>query len=279
MTKINNVLTRATQSLSHTSETPQLDAEILLANMLNEPRSYLHAYPEQEIPQQQLMIFKSLINRRKSGEPVAYILGYKEFWSLEIEIDRNVLIPRLETELLVELALTKLPTKTKINIADLGTGSGAIALALASERPQWKICATDKSAQAINIAKKNARQLNIKNINFYQSDWCSSLPKISFSAIISNPPYICEDDPCLKTDIKFEPLSALVSGKNGLQAIRSIITQAKNKLSKSGFLMLEHGYDQANPVKTIMELNGYINIQTFKDLAEHDRITIGYKGG
>lgn len=262
-----------TKSLPH-STSARLDLELLLSKILDKPREFLYAYPDYELSTLQEQDFTFLYQRRLQGEPLAYILGKREFWSLDLAIDAGVLIPRPETELLVEIVLSKCQ-QSKLSVVDLGTGSGAIALALASERPTWEIIATDISEDALQVAKNNAKRLNIENVKFYLGDWCSALPEIdNFDVIISNPPYIAENDPHLKQgDVGFEPKLALVAG-NGLVAIAAIIKQAKSKLKSGGYLVLEHGYDQGKPVQELLHKNGYRDILPFKDFAGIDRAVL-----
>jgi release factor glutamine methyltransferase len=268
---LKKLLTQSTQNLAQITNTPHLDVELLLAHVLKKDRSYLHSHYDQELTPIIIKAFSILLEQRLTGKPIAYILQHKEFWSLDLEINEYVLIPRPETELLVELALKSLPTNKKLHIADLGTGSGAIALALAKERPNWLITATDKSYNALIVAKKNADRLSLTNVQFVLSDWGLNLPKHKFDAIISNPPYIAEDDPHLLGSIKFEPHLALIAKNNGLEAIATIINQTKNKLMPNGLLLLEHGKTQGNLVKKILETNGYKNIIQHQDLAGLDR--------
>lgn len=249
-----------------------IDFEILLAHVLNVPRSYLHSWPEKQISPENEQQFKHYLQRRLNGEPVAYIIGHQEFWSLDFEVTKDVLIPRPETELLVELVL-KFPNEKQLVVADLGTGSGAIALSIANERPQWKIHATDKSEKALFIAKKNADRLKINNVAFYQGDWCEALPDVKFNVIVSNPPYIEENHPNLPA-LRYEPHTALVSTQQGLADLKMIITQAKNHLQPGGILMLEHGFDQAKSVTDFLHHEGYLDIKTLQDLAGKDRVTV-----
>jgi release factor glutamine methyltransferase len=246
-----------------------LDTELLLAHVLNKPRSYLYAHPETKLSTQQQQKFTKLLNRRKNGEPIAYILGHKEFYSLDLKINKHVLIPRPETELLVDLILDKFSAISNINLVDFGTGSGAIALAIAKHRPNWQIIATDKSRNALKVAQNNAQNLNIKNIKFFQGDWCQNINNMDI--IVSNPPYIAKRD----LQSTFEPKMALSAGQDGLQHIKTIIKQAKNILKSNGLLFLEHGFDQAQQIQTLMLKRGYTNITTHQDLANHDRVTMG----
>jgi len=270
------LLNQASQQLATSSESPRLDAELLLAYTLDKPRGYLYANPELNLSTQQINNFLKLLNRRLTQEPIAYILGYKEFYSIDLRVNKNVLIPRPETELLVELVLAKLESQAKIKLADLGTGSGAIALAIAYKRPNWQIFATDKSTKALAVAKNNARRLSIQNIKFLQGNWCHALPFRNLNAIVSNPPYICKHDSHLQKITKFEPTLALAAGEAGLQHIKTIIKQAKKFLITKGLLILEHGFDQGNKVRQLMDDQKYTNIETHQDLAGYERVTIGY---
>jgi release factor glutamine methyltransferase len=259
------------------STTPRLDLELLLAAVLHQPRSFIYAYGEFELTLEQEKKFQKLYEKRLAGEPIAYILGKKEFWSLELTVSEKVLIPRPETELLVETIL-QLPL-AMANIVDLGTGSGAIAIAIAKERPHWKITAIDISSDALQIAKINAAGLQIQNIEFCKSDWCETLPDKKFDIIVSNPPYIANNDLHLQRgDIRFEPKIALEAG-DGLDAIRKIITQAKNKSKPGGLLALEHGYNQSNAVQELLQQNNYREITPIKDLANIYRIVVAKTGG
>ncbi len=271
------MLNQAAQQLVPSSDSSRLDAELLLAYTLHKPRSYLYAHPEQNLSTEQIKNFSKLLKRRLTYEPIAYILGHKEFYSLDLQVNKNVLIPRPETELLVELVLAKFGSQAKINLADLGTGSGAIALTIANERPNWQIFATDKSAKALTVAKNNARQLGIQNIKFLQGNWCYALPISNLNVIVSNPPYICKHDSNLQKITKFEPTLALAADNGGLQHIKTIIKQAKNFLITKGLLILEHGFNQGNKVRQLMEDQKYTNIETHQDLAGNERVTIGIK--
>lgn len=256
----------------------RLEAEILLAHVLNVPRSYLYAYPEKKLTKEQEALFDSLITRRVTGEPLPYLTGHQAFWSLDFIVTKDTLIPRPETELLVETLLELFSADKKI-IADLGTGSGAIALSLAHERPSWEIHATDQSSAALTIAKQNAEKLNIKNCLFHLGHWCDALPKIQFDAIVSNPPYIAENDiHLIQGGLPFEPRSALVSGKEGLDAIAEIIVEAKQVLKPGGILLFEHGYQQAAIVRELLKVAGYRNTSSKCDLSGIERVTVGFLG-
>lgn len=283
MITIKATLQQGLQELSSVSDTPRLDAEILLAKILDVDRAYLYSESSFILSPHALEQWHELLRRRKQGEPIAYILGKQEFWSLELITTPATLIPRPETEVLVEIALKKLAAvssdsfnPSSIAVADLGTGTGAIALALASEHPEWKIVATDQSSEALAIAKLNAKQLGINNVEFYQGSWCFALTHHQFTAIISNPPYIAEHDVHLSQgDLPYEPKSALVSGEDGLAAIREIIEQARDYLRPGGWLMLEHGYDQQEKVIHLMEQSGYVEVEGYADLANVPRVVAG----
>ncbi|WP_339081874.1 peptide chain release factor N(5)-glutamine methyltransferase [Pseudomonas sp. TMP9] len=257
------------------SPTPRLDTELLLAHALGKPRSYLHTWPERELEAAQLVCFQAALARRQSGEPVAYILGQQGFWSLELEVAEHTLIPRPDTELLVETALTLLPA-APASILDLGTGSGAIALALASECPAWQVTGVDRVVEAVALAERNRTRLKLSNSAFVESHWFSALAGQRFQLIVSNPPYIAADDQHLaQGDVRFEPSSALVAGKDGLDDIRLIIEQAPDYLEAGGWLLLEHGFDQAAAVRELLSARGFSAVESRRDLAGHERISLG----
>ncbi|HSW68727.1 MAG TPA: peptide chain release factor N(5)-glutamine methyltransferase [Gammaproteobacteria bacterium] len=267
------VLHEGRQQLLDVSDTALLDAEILLAKALNVSRSFLFTFPERVLTLAEKNIFENFIEQRKQAIPIAYIIGRKEFWSLDLIVTRDTLIPRPETELLVERVLQEEGIE-KI-IADLGTGSGAIAVSIAHERPFWKVHATDLSVKALDVAKLNAAQLNVTNVIFHQGNWIEALPSsIKFDVIVSNPPYIAADAPDLE-NLKFEPKSALVAKNNGLHDISCIIRAAKPHLKPGGKLMLEHGCEQASEIRRIFENLGYSDRNTYQDLAGLDRMTVG----
>ncbi len=259
------------------SDTPRLDAEILLAHLLGKPRSFLFTWPEFEPDEATVAAFEALVARRIAGEPVAYLTGEQPFWSLTLTVTPDVLIPRPETELLVELAL-ELIADDEAEVLDLGTGSGAIAIALASERPGWRLLACDRSDAALDVAQSNARRHGLDNIGFIASDWYAALPTRRFDLIVSNPPYVRAGDPHLLRDgLPFEPASALVAGDDGLDDIRRIAAGAVERLHDGGWLLLEHGYDQAAAVGDILEQVGLVEVQSRSDLAGHLRATLGRK--
>ncbi|MDP0588688.1 MAG: peptide chain release factor N(5)-glutamine methyltransferase [Candidatus Endonucleobacter bathymodioli] len=256
-------------------DTAHLDAALLMSFTLKKNRNYLFTWPETILSDQEFAKFQKLIKQRASGLPVAYLIGEKEFWNLNLKVSKHVLIPRPDTELIVELALSKTLPADAI-VADLGTGSGAIALAMARERPNWQVYAIDISLEALNIAKENASINNISNVSFLAGSWCQPLKAQLCHMIVSNPPYIREDDHHLKNgDIRFEPLIALASGKDGLKDIRQIICQSALHLIPGGCLLVEHSYDHGETASKLMAKHGYKNITTNMDLAGHDRVSMG----
>ena len=270
------IINKITQQLTGCSETARLDAEILLGRVLKKSRTELFSYPETLLTKKQQEKIIEFMRRRLMGEPIAYITGEKEFWSLNLRVTPDVLIPRPETEMLVEHALNLLPENKKIRIADLGTGSGAIALALARERPHWQIDATDNSPTALKVAKTNARYYKIKNINFYFGEWCKALPQVMYHAILGNPPYIPERDKHLQ-QLKYEPRKSLSGGPNGLSAIKVIIEEAQIYLRTGGWLLLEHGFDQFEKICALMQDVGYQEVKDYKDFSELPRMIVGKK--
>jgi len=252
----------------------RLEAEVLLSEVLKVTRSYLLAWPEKTLTAHQYQTYRALLARRIKGEPLAYLLGRKEFWSLELKVNAATLIPRPETELLVELVLAYLPG---CRVLDLGTGSGAIALAIAKERPQWQLLATDNSWSALQVARWNAQRLGIMNVEFLLSDWCAHLGSRQLEVIVANPPYIAEGDAHLE-EVRYEPRSALVGGADGLVAIREIIRCARSHLVPRGSLLVEHGYNQGALVRGLFEQAGYLAVRSYLDLAGLERVTGGLCG-
>lgn len=266
----------AAQRLSGCHDTARIDAEILLGFVMHCTRSHLHAWPERLLDASQEQRYGALIERRAAGEPLAYLTGQREFWSMTLEVTRDTLVPRPETELLVELALQRIPTGSTWRIADLGTGSGAIALAIARERPACHVIAIDRCAAALAVARRNAATHSITNIEFRAGDWLTPLNSETQHVIISNPPYVSTLDPRLiQTDIRFEPLGALASGPGGLDDIRRITEAARHYLIAGGWLLLEHGYDQGAAVMQILRNHGYYDVSNTQDLAGLDRVTSG----
>ena len=258
------------------STSAKLDAELLLAHVLQKPRSYLYTWPGKELTPDQQEQFERLFDRRKTGEPVAYLLGRQGFWSLDLSVSSETLIPRPETELLVETALQLGASGSDLNVLDLGTGSGAIALALASERPCWQLTGVDRVAGAVQLAQHNALACGLGGVRFLQSDWFSALAGEKFHLIVSNPPYIALQDPHLEQgDVRFEPVSALVSGADGLDDIRRILVDSGAHLHENGWLLLEHGWQQASGVRELMQHAGFSQVRSVRDLAGHERITLG----
>ncbi|MGV8918735.1 MAG: peptide chain release factor N(5)-glutamine methyltransferase [Pseudomonas sp.] len=257
------------------SPTARLDVELLLAAALGKPRSFLHTWPERIVSTEAAHTFEAYLRRRRNGEPVAYILGQQGFWKLDLEVAPHTLIPRPETELLVEAALELVPA-TPAKVLDLGTGTGAIALALASERPAWLVSAVDRIAEAVALAERNRQRLHLNNASIVESHWFSALDGQRFNLIISNPPYIASADPHLVAgDVRFEPSSALVAGTDGLDDLRVIIAQAPQHLEAGGWLLLEHGYDQAAAVRELLLAQGFEGVHSRIDLGNHERITLG----
>ncbi len=274
------ILKNASDKLSNISDSPILDAELLLAHCIGKNRTFLHTWPNTELTNTQLQNFEAFIEKRLIDYPVAYLLGKKEFWTLELAVSPDVLIPRPETELLVEIALDKIKNIKEPNIIDLGTGSGAIALALASERSDASVIATDYSEKALNIATTNATNLKLENqVAFIQSNWFESVDKEKafFDLIVSNPPYIDPKNPHLKETIRHEPQQALVADNCGMSDIEKIIQKSHLFLKKGGYIILEHGFDQAEKVAELMETYHYQRIKSYPDLNKILRLTTGIK--
>ena len=251
-----------------------LDAELLLAEAIKQPREYLFTWPDQELTDTQFQKFSAYCERRCTGEPIAYILGRQAFWDFELKVNPSVLIPRPDTELLVETALELLAKNSAATILDLGTGSGAIAIALAAKDARWAVTAVDNSEPALELARENAKQLQLPNIEFVKTSWCDGLQPDCFDLIAANPPYIEKGDRHLSGgSLPFEPISALVADENGLADIRAIAEQARRCLKKNACLLIEHGYQQKSAVEKILVETGYANIECVKDLAQLDRLT------
>ena len=273
---IQQLLDQTAEQLRAVSDSAILDAEVLLCQCLRKNRSFLRAWPEHQPSDQQTAQFLELIERRLQGQPVAYLTGEREFWSLTFKVSPAVLIPRPESELLIELGLTLLPNQPGAKAIDLGTGSGILAVTLAVERPLAAIFATDISTEALAIAKLNAEQLSANNIRLAQSNWFDAILERDFDLVISNPPYIAADDPHLRQgDVRFEPSGALVSADNGLRDIRLIAQQARRHLKSGGQLLIEHGYNQRTEVQAIFEALDYRQVTTHNDLSGHPRVTSG----
>ncbi|WP_341707477.1 peptide chain release factor N(5)-glutamine methyltransferase [Halopseudomonas sp.] len=257
------------------SDTARLDAELLLCHAIGKPRTYLRTWPERQPDVEQVRHFQALLSQRRSGVPVAYLLGEQGFWSLQLEVSEATLIPRPDTERLVEVAL-ELGPQGAAEVLDLGTGTGAIALALAVERPQWQLTGVDRVTDAVALAAHNAARLQIGNAHFEQSDWFGALADRRFNLIVSNPPYIAESDPHLQQgDVRFEPGSALVSGVDGLDDIRTLVQQAPTHLQQAGWLLFEHGWQQADAVAVLLREQGFEQVQSWRDLGGQLRVTGG----
>lgn len=251
-----------------------IDADILLSHVMGKSRTWLKTWPEHILSKQQFSHYQESIERRKQGEPTAYIIGEKDFWSLTLKVTRDTLIPRPETELLVELALQRIPETSDYKVADLGTGSGAIALALAKERPQAIIWALDMSEGALTVAQANAEHNKIDNVSFGRGNWLDGWQHSQLDMIVSNPPYVAPNDPHL-ADLVYEPVTALVAEDNGLSDIYTITQQAIQYLKPNGYLLFEHGYDQGSGVRDILQRAGFTKLETVKDYAGQDRVTLG----
>lgn len=257
------------------SESPRRDAEILLEHVTGKTRTFILAFGETVLTDAQCDQLAELLARRQRGEPIAHLIGVREFWSLPLFVSPATLIPRPDTECLVEQALARLPA-TACRILDLGTGTGAIALALASERSDCDVVAVDRMADAVALALRNKAHLAIPNVHILQSDWFSALQGQSFEMIVSNPPYIDAQDPHLSQgDVRFEPLSALVAGDQGMADIAHIIAQSRHALTPGGFLLLEHGWQQGALVRDAFSQAGYTQIETCRDYGDNERITLG----
>ena len=265
------LLAAATHRLGERAE-----AEILLAHVLGKPRSWLIAHADDPLDAGVAADFEALVARRVAGEPVAYLTGRRGFWTLELEVTPATLIPRPETELLVELALAKLPPEGAPRVVDLGTGSGAIALAIARECPHARVVATDASEAALAVARDNAAANRVRNVTFVHGDWFAPLAGAAFEVVVANPPYIRTDDPHLNQgDLRFEPAAALASGPDGLRDIRRIVGGARAHLAPGGWLLFEHGWDQAAAARGLLEAAGYGDVFTAQDLESRDRVSGG----
>jgi len=254
----------------------RLEAQILLCHIMQQPRAWLAAHDRDPLPPEQAAAFDALLQRRLGGEPIAYILGEREFYSLSFKVTPAVLIPRPETELLVELALERLPADRSVRVMDLGTGSGAVAVTLALHRPHAEVTAVDRSAAALEVARENMQRLGAGNLQLFQSDWYSALLRQNFDLIVSNPPYIAAADPHLaQGDVRFEPPAALASGADGLDDIRTIIKGATVHLKPGGWLLFEHGYDQAAACRELLAQAGFGQVASAADLAGIARVSYG----
>ncbi len=269
---VQDSLKTLTDSLNEKSSSPRLDAELLLGKILEKNRAWLYAHGDAALDQQQKNLLLNFLNRRLAGEPIAYLLEQKEFWNLSFTVNPAVLVPRPETEHIIEWILECFTISHPYNVLDLGVGSGALALALAVEKPDWAIDAVDISNAALHVAQQNASLHQIKNVMFYCSDWFQSLPEKKYDLIVSNPPYIAEDDPHLN-DLTYEPRLALAAGHTGLEAITEIIKKSPAFLQPEGYIAIEHGYDQAEAVSTCFKTHGFQDITLHTDLAHLPRFT------
>ena len=279
--EINSVATllKHADQLMEISDTAVLDVELLLSHALDVDRAWLKTWPEHILLSAQVSIFEDLFARRLTGEPIAFIIGSQGFWSLDLKVTPQTLIPRPETELLVETSLA-LDLPADCRAIDLGTGTGAIALALAKERPSWQLTAVDSEPAAVKLAELNSHYCQIDNVMVYQSDWFSQVPLLgrlsNYHLIVSNPPYIEIDDPHLmQGDVRFEPASALVSGVDGLDDLREVINSSVKYLETFGWLLVEHGYRQGSAVRELFKAAGFITIETMTDFNQLERITMG----
>lgn len=277
MTSIKAALDNARIRLEKTSPSARIDAELLLAHTLNTSRSFLYAHGTDPLDDETLDAYEQDLSKRLHGMPIAYIVGTREFWSLPLRVTEDTLIPRPETELLVDLTLSLLQNQDHASVLDLGTGSGAVALALASARPHWTILACDISPSALCMAQENARLLQLQNVTFMLSNWFESVPTQQVHAIVSNPPYLAENDAHLSQgDVRFEPKSALTSGPDGLDALSHLIQNSQPYLHPGGLLLLEHGYLQAEAVAERLQASNYQSIQCWLDLQGHPRVSGGF---
>jgi len=275
---IKEVLLAATTTLAKTLEANEakIEAQLLLQHVLHVNRAWLIAHENDTLEDNTQALFEALLKRRFNGEPIAYILGYREFYGLKLKVTPDTLIPRPDTETLVEAALAQSDPSNSLSILDLGTGTGAIALSIATHRPHAQVTAVDASQAALNVAMENAESLGITNICFKSSNWFSALPQEKFDLIVSNPPYIEHDDAHLvQGDLRFEPIAALASGADGLNDIRTIVNESLTHLKSQGWLMIEHGYQQAEAVADLMAQIGLVEIKTIRDLGNNDRVTLG----
>jgi release factor glutamine methyltransferase len=276
---VSDALHTATMLLSRSSPSARLDAELLLSYVTGLSRTDFRTHPERELPAAAGWSFQQLIKRRSQGEPVAYICQQQEFWSLLLEVGPAVLIPRPETELVVERVLAHVNQDDTVRIADLGTGSGAIALAVASERPRASVIAIDASRDALEIASRNIARLQVPNISLLHGSWLAPLAGQRCDVIASNPPYIAQDDPDLAPDVRrFEPRIALISGPTGYEALDLIIREAPAHLNPGGWLVLEHGWKQGEEVRRRLVRHGFVHVRSHADLAGHERVTEGQLG-
>ena len=276
--RLDAAIADAAAQLSRVSESPRLDAEILLCRSIDMPRSYLFAHPEDELDELTAARFGSAVERRKSGEPMAYIMGTKEFWSHELLVSPATLVPRPETELLVDLALREIPRKAEWQVLDLGTGSGAIAIAIAGERKMCRVTAVDVSEAALAVARENVRAHAPGNVVLEAGNWTEPVRDQRFDVIVSNPPYVRSDDAALRA-LRHEPRAALAAGKDGLDAIRALAAECGSVLKETGVLLIEHGAEQQAAVAELLARHGWTDICCHNDLAGLPRVTVARRGG
>lgn len=269
---------QAAQALASSSDTARLDAELLLCHVIGKPRTWLYTWGDQPLDADAQAVFVALIERRKCGEPIAYIIGEREFWGLSLETAPHTLIPRPDTELVVEAALDRAMNPSG-RLLDLGTGTGAIALAFASERPEWQITGLDVVPEAVALAQRNAKRLAIPNAAFLESNWFVALSATSrYELIVSNPPYIAATDHHLNEgDVRFEPRSALVADDEGLADLHHVVNTAWQHLTPGGWLLLEHGWTQADAVCAMLKSLGYERVESLRDLGQQPRVSLGQK--
>ncbi len=265
--------------LTSVSDSPRLDIEIFLTHILNQNRTWLLTWSDNELTVEQAKTFDAFFQRRLLGEPVAHIIGQREFWSLPLSVNNSTLIPRPDTELLVEAVLGLFPDDQPRRLLDLGTGTGAIVLALAHEKKRWQCVGVDRELAAVELAEKNRQQLQLPNVNILQSDWFAALTdEPPFDVIVSNPPYIDPTDEHLtQGDVRFEPLSALIADNQGLADLEFIIAHAPKYLTTGGWLLVEHGYDQGAAVRDLFAANQFDELNTFRDYGGNERVTVGCK--
>lgn len=263
------------RELLNQSLSPRLEAELLLSHCLDRDRAWLFSYADHALPPHQVLLFKDLDRRRAAGEPTAYLLGYREFWNLRLTVTPDVLIPRVDSELLVEWGLELVATDTLSRVLDMGTGSGAIALAIKASQPTAEVYAVDRSERALRVARNNAQNLGLE-VTFFRGDWFAGLPVGRFSLIVANPPYIAPGDPHLSAgDLLAEPIEALVSAEEGYADLYQIISGSRDRLEPGGWLLLEHGWEQGEGVRTALYRAGFQQIQTRLDLGGRERVSGG----
>ncbi len=272
-----DLLASALAVLGREPSSARLDAEVLLAHTLDKPRTRLLGWPDDPVPANQAARYRELIARRADGEPVAYLTGMREFWSLPLEVTRETLIPRPDTERLVEVALALIPDGKPLTVADLGTGSGAVAAALASERPECHVIATDLCPRALAVATRNMARLALDNVTLRQGDWCDALADERCALIVANPPYVARGDAHLAGDeVRFEPRLALSAGADGLDAIRAITACAAAHLLPGAALVIEHGHRQGPAVRRLFRRHDYKKVAGYQDLGGNDRVVVGF---